>query len=279
MQFSLTPFEQLRPGIWRAVAQPAGVNIGLIVGSAGALVVDTGSSPAQGAEIRAAAEAAADGVPLLGAVVTHSHFDHYYGLAAFDDLAGYGHESLIAALDADQVADEVADLGFARGELRPPNRPLALARMVDLGGRHVEIVHFGRGHTAGDLVVIVPDADVIFTGDLLEQSAPPAMGADCFLKEWPTALDGVLGLVSEHTLLVPGHGAPVDRVFAFTQRAEISAVYGQVEYLIGRGTRAEDALTAGDWPFDDATIAAVLPIAYAQLAAEGKVPRPRLRLL
>lgn len=278
MQFSLTPFEELRPGIWRAVAQPAGVNIGLIAGSTGALVVDTGSSPAQGAEIRAAAEVAA-GVPLVGAVVTHSHFDHYYGLAAFDDLVTYGHETLIDALEAESVATEVAELGFARDDLQPPNRPMALARMVDLGGRYAEIVHFGRGHTAGDLVVIVPDADVIFTGDLLEQSAPPAMGADCFLKEWPTALDGVLGLVSEHTLLVPGHGAPVDRVFAFTQRAEISAVYGQVEYLIGRGTRAEDALTAGDWPFDDATIAAVLPIAYAQLAAEGKVPRLHLPLL
>lgn len=278
MQFSQTPFEELRPGIWRAVAQPAGVNIGLIVGAAAALVVDPGSSPEQGARIRAAAESAA-GVPLVGAVVTHGHFDHYYGLAAFDDLATYGHESLAAALLADGLTAEATELGFTPDELRAPNRPLALARMVDLGGRHVEVVHFGRGHTAGDLVVIVPDAQVIFTGDLLEQSAPPAMGPDCFLKEWPTALDGILGLVREDTVLVPGHGDPVDRVFAFTQRAEISAVYGQVEYLIGRGVKAGDALAAGDWPFDDDTIAGVLPIAYAQLAAEGKVPRTRLPLL
>ncbi|WP_298134653.1 MBL fold metallo-hydrolase [Micropruina sp.] len=278
MQFSLTPFEQLRPGIWRAVAQPAGVNIGLIVGSAGALVVDTGSAPAQGAEIRAAAEAVA-GVPLLGAVVTHGHFDHYYGLAAFDDLTTHGHETLVAALDADQVATEAAGLGFDVELLKPPNRPMALARMINLGDRYVELVHFGRGHTAGDVVVIVPDAQLIFTGDLLEQAAPPAMGADCHLKEWPAALDGVLGLVSEDTVLVPGHGEPVDRVFAFTQRAEISAVYGQVEHLIGQGVKLEDALTAGDWPYDDETITAVLPIAYAQLAAEGKVPRTQLRLL
>ncbi len=278
MQFSLTPFTELRPGVWRAVAEPAAVNIGLIVGSTGALVVDTGSSPAQGAQIREAAAAVA-GVPLIGAVVTHGHFDHYYGLSAFDDLAGYGHETLSAALDAAQVAEEASELGFERSQLRPPNRPLALARMVDLGDRHVELVHFGRGHTAGDLVVVVPDAQVIFTGDLLEQSAPPAMGPDCFLKEWPAALDGILGLVRQDTLLVPGHGEPVDRVFAFTQRAEISAVYGQVEHLIGQGVKAEDALAAGDWPYDDDTIAAVLPIAYAQLAAEGKVPRPQLRLL
>lgn len=241
-------------------------------------MIDTGSSPAQGAEIRAAAEEVA-GVPLLGAVVTHSHFDHYYGLAAFDDMPTYGHESLVAALDAEQVAEESSRLGFDANALRAPNRPLALARMVDLGGRHVELVHFGRGHTAGDVVAIVPDAQVIFTGDLLEQSAPPAMGPDCHLKEWPSALDGILGLTKPDSLLVPGHGEPFDRVFAFSQRAEISAVYGQVEHLIAQGVKAEDALAAGDWPFDADTIAAVLPIAYAQLAAEGKVPRTTLRLL
>ena len=95
----------------------------------------------------------------------------------------------------------------------------------------------------------------------------------------PVALDGILGLVNERTLLVPGHGEPFDRVFAFTQRAEISAVYGQVEYLIAQGVKLDDALKTGEWQYDDDTIAAVLPIAYAQLAAEGKVPRPKLRLL
>ncbi|MFT3861081.1 MBL fold metallo-hydrolase [Micropruina sp.] len=278
MQFSEGRFEQLRDGIWRAVLQPAAVNVGLVAGSTGALLIDTGSSPAQGARLRAAAEQRA-GVPLLGAVVTHAHFDHYYGLAAFDDLPTHGHESLATALRADRVPVEAAELGFAPDDLRAPNRPLTLARLIDLGGRHVEIVHFGPGHTAGDLVVIVPDAQVIFTGDLLEQSAPPAMGPDCHLKQWPAALDGILGLVNEHTLLVPGHGEPFDRVLAFTQRAEISAVYGQVEFLIGQGVKLEDALAAGQWQYDDATIAAVLPIAYAQLASEGKVPRPTLRLL
>ncbi|MFT4215613.1 MAG: MBL fold metallo-hydrolase [Micropruina sp.] len=278
MHFSLTPFELLRPGIWRAVAQPAGVNIGLVAGSTGALVVDTGSSPEQGEQIRDAAAAVA-GVPVVGAVVTHAHYDHFFGLPAFDDLTTYGHESLIQALGTEAVAIDAALVDLEPDELRPPNRPLSLARMIDLGDRHVELVHFGRGHTAGDVVVIVPDAQVIFTGDLLEESAPPAMGPDCFLKEWPAALDGILGLVREDTLLVPGHGNPVDRVFAFTQRAQISAVYGQVEHLIGEGVKPDDALAVGDWPFDADTIAAVLPTAYAQLAAEGKVPRTRLRLL
>lgn len=278
MQFSLSPFEVVRPRVWRAVAEPAGVTIGLVGGTSGALVIDTGSSPEQGAAIRAAAEAVA-GVPMLDAVVTHGHYDHLFGLAAFDDLPTHGHDSLAATLQLPRVADECAQLGVDPSRLVAPNRPLALARLIDLGGRHVEIVHFGRGHTDGDLVVIVPEAQVIFTGDLLEQSAPPAMGDDCHLKEWPAALDGVLGLVREDTVLLPGHGEPVDRVFAFTQRAEISAVYGQVEHLIGQGVQEADALAAGEWPFDADTITAVLPIAYAQLAAEGKVPRPVLKLL
>lgn len=278
MEFSLTAFEEVLPGAWRAVASPASINIGLVAGSSGALLIDTGSTPTQGAEIRAAAEAVA-GVPLIGVVVTHAHWDHYYGLAAFDDLPSYGHENLIGALGLPRVAKEAAELGFDPAELRPPNQPLNLGKVIDLGGRHAEIVHFGKGHTDGDLVVIVPDLHLIFSGDLIEQGDPPAMGPDCHLKDWPAALDGILGLVKPDTVLVPGHGKPVDRVFAFTQRAQISGVYGQVEHLISQGIVEADALAKGEWPFDAETIAAVLPIAYQQLAAEGKVPRPQLRLL
>lgn len=278
MEFSLTDFQPVADRVWRAVANPASVTIGLIAGRTGALVVDTGSSPAQGAAIRSAAERVA-GVPLVGAAVTHAHFDHFYGLAAFDDLSTYGHETLALALRAGQVQDEAHELGFVPDELRPPNRPLALARMVDLGDRHVEIVHFGPGHTAGDVVVMVPDAHVVFVGDLLEQSAPPSMGPDCDLKQWPAALDGVLGTLKADSVLIPGHGEPMDRASAFNQRAQISAVYGQAELLIGQGVAEADAVAAGDWPFDDATIATALPTVYAQLAAEGKRPGRHLPLL
>ena len=107
---------------------------------------------------------------------------------------------------------------------------------------------------------------------------PPSFGDDCHLKEWPSAVDGILGLVTEHTVIVPGHGRPMDRLAGFTQRAEISGLYGQVEYLVGRGVKLTEAYEAGEWPFDEATVRAVLPLAYAQLAAEGKVPRPQLPL-
>jgi hypothetical protein len=65
---------------------------------------------------------------------------------------------------------------------------------------------------------------------------------------------------------------------AFQQRAEISGLYGQVEYLIGRGVKQDDAYTEGEWPFDETTVREVLPLAYAELAAAGIVPRRQLPL-
>ena len=276
-QFSLGEFRPVADHVFVAVAEPAAVNIGLVVGPSGCLVVDTGSSPAQGAAIREAAEAFA-GVPVVAALATHWHFDHAFGLAGFDGVPTYAHETVPSWL-AHPSAREVAEtLGVPFDSLAAPTQTFALARVVDLGGPRVELVHFGRGHTDGDVVAIVPDTGVIFTGDLLESAGPPAFGSDCHLREWPSAVDGILGLVGEHTILVPGHGEPMDRLAAFQQRAEISGLYGQVEYLIGRGVKLDDAYAEGEWPFDETTVREVLPLAYAELAAAGIVPRRQLPL-
>ncbi|MFT4108347.1 MBL fold metallo-hydrolase [Propionicimonas sp.] len=278
MQFSVGEFLPVAEGVLVAVAEPAAVNIGLVVGPSGCLVIDTGSSPEQGALIRERAEQAA-GVPVLAAVVTHWHHDHFFGLAGFADLPGYAHESVAEWLGHAECRRDATEVGVDPNALVAPSHPFSLARVIDVGGRRVEIVHFGRGHTDGDVVAFVPDAGVIFTGDLLESAGPPAFGADCHLKEWPSAVDGVLGLVAEETVLVPGHGPAMDRLAAFTQRAEISGLYGQVEYLVARGVNREDAYEQGEWPFDEQTVRAVLPLAYAQLADEGKVPRTQLPLV
>jgi glyoxylase-like metal-dependent hydrolase (beta-lactamase superfamily II) len=276
-QFSLGEFHPVTDHVFVAVAQPAAVNIGLVVGSTGCLVIDTGSSPAQGTAIRTAAEAFA-GVPVSAVLATHWHFDHAFGLAGFAGVPTFAHETVPSWL-AHQSAREVAEsLGVPFDSLAAPTQTFALARVIDLGGPRVELVHFGRGHTDGDVVAIVPDSGVIFTGDLLESAGPPAFGTDCHLREWPSAVDGILGLVGKDTILVPGHGEPMDRLAAFQQRAEISGLYGQVEFLIGRGVKMEDAYEEGEWPFDETTVREVLPMAYAELAAAGIVPRRQLPL-
>lgn len=277
-RFSVGTFSPVADGVFVAVAEPAAVNIGLVVGPSGALVVDTGSSPEQGAAIRHAAEAFA-GVPVTGVLVTHWHYDHLFGLAGFAGVQSWGHEQLPSRLASEEAAQAAADLGVDASGLVAPVHGFSLARVLDAGGRRVEALHFGPAHTDTDVVAYVPDADLIFAGDLLESAGPPAFGSDTHLKDWPSAVDGILGLVDEHTVLVPGHGPVMDRLAGFQQRAEISAVYGQAEYLIKQGVRIEQAYERGEWPFDEATIRGVLPLAYAELAANGVVPRTQLPLV
>lgn len=163
------------------------------------------------------------------------------------------------------------------GELVAPTRLIELAAMIDLGGVRAEVVHFGPAHTQGDVVVVLPDCDVVFAGDLLESSDPPQFELDSNIREWPIVLDGILGVLGEQTIVVPGHGEPVDRMFAFRQRAEIAGLFGQAEWLVQQGVSLSDAWEkGGDWPFDEGTVKSALPLIYDELAASGLVPRDQL---
>jgi len=218
----LGDWRELASGVYVLVAEPDGVNLGLVVGAERALLVDTGSSPAQGRELREAVSSVTS-LPLAGGVVTHWHYDHAFGLAAFADVARIAHESVHVRLDSPEATAEAERLGLHPDVLGKPDVEIAVATAIDLGDRRVEIAHIGGGHTDGDLVVVVPDADVLFVGDLIESAGPPSFGPDSVPNEWPATVDGVIGLMTATTLAIPGHGEPVDREFVFEQRGRIAA--------------------------------------------------------
>nr|NLI50127.1 MBL fold metallo-hydrolase [Propionibacterium sp.] len=223
MDVSLTGFAPLGDRVWWARAEPASVTVGLVAGGTGCLVVDTGSCPSQGRAIRAAAEATA-GVPVVAAVVTHHHYDHLFGLAAFADVATYGHRSIPGSvLRHAGLARELAEMGLSRADLARPGRAFRRRAALDLGGRPVGITHLGPAHTPGDSVVIVPDADLVFAGDLVEEAGPPSIELDTSLPGWLRALDRLLRRCGPATTVVPGHGRPVDRAFVAAQRAWLAA--------------------------------------------------------
>jgi glyoxylase-like metal-dependent hydrolase (beta-lactamase superfamily II) len=220
--FALGPWCEVRSGVYVAVAEPESVNLGLIVGSQLAMLVDTGSGPEQGRTLRESITTVTD-KPLTSVVVTHWHFDHAFGLGAFADVQRIAHESVGRRLGSPEAAAEAGRLGVDPADLGQPDVEIAVATAIDLGDRRVEIVHIGRGHTDGDLVVVVPDADILFAGDLIESAGSPSLGTDSVPDEWPATLDGVIGLMTATTVAIPGHGDPVDREFVFEQRGRIAA--------------------------------------------------------
>lgn len=201
--------------------------IGAILGDGEVLLVDTRSTAAQARELRA------DVRRLTGApwqvVNTHHHFDHTFGNAIFRPAETWGQERCAERLRRDgeatraEIAGEMPEIAAELAEtvVDPPDRTFRERAELTIGGRAVELVHLGRGHTDNDVIVRVPDAGVLFAGDLLEQGAPPYFG-DSYPLDWPATLGHLLDLVAGP--IVPGHGDVVDRDFAAAQLAEIALV-------------------------------------------------------
>jgi glyoxylase-like metal-dependent hydrolase (beta-lactamase superfamily II) len=122
----------------------------------------------------------------------------------------------------------VADADEAVDALVPPGHPVSGEWTLDLGGgRQVLLANVGPGHTGHDLAVLVPgDREVVFCGDLVEESGAPQAGPDAVPSRWPDALDRLLALGGEDALYVPGHGAVVDAGFVRRQRDELAARFG-----------------------------------------------------
>ena len=234
------------------------LSIGLVLGPTGCLVIDTRGDEIQGAELAAAVR----GVTALPwtVVVTHAHFDHCFGTGALLACQVFAHARCVAALAADGEAYRQAWIERYRRQGRPEMaEALAEARLVipaalpadraelSVGGREVVFTHLGRGHTDHDLLVQVPDAGVLFTGDLVENGAPPAIGADAYLAEWAPTLDAVVDLLGAGTA-VPGHGDPVDAGFVATQRDELAVLAGLVAAVRTGALDAADAIRRSPYP-------------------------------
>jgi glyoxylase-like metal-dependent hydrolase (beta-lactamase superfamily II) len=255
-------FVEVADRCWVARHSWFDVNVSVVGGERGLLVVDTHAS-------ERAAEAVAEQVralpgELVGVVDTHEHFDHTFGNRVFaaTQVPVYAHETAAANTVSagerikalyDEEVDDPHRAEVQATRIMPATDTFSSARVVDLGDRQVELVHPGRGHTGGDAVVRVPDADVLLAGDLVEESAArhgvPGFGADCFPLEWPLTLDLVIGLLSDDTVVVPGHGLPVDRDFVQEQRSAIGIVAETIRDLATRGVPVRDALGAAEWPY------------------------------
>ncbi|MFB6845398.1 MBL fold metallo-hydrolase [Streptomyces sp. NPDC056373] len=231
-------WERLASGVGRCRLPVWDCTIGLVAGEGAALMIDSGSSLAEGAKLGAQARALT-GHRVTHLALTHPHFDHVFGTAAFPDTEVFGAVGVDALLSRARDREELREDGVRQGlaapaaleaaqRLVPPGHLVSGEWTLDLGGgRQVLLANVGPGHTAHDLAVLVPgDPEVVFCGDLVEESGEPQAGPDAVPSHWPAALDRLLDLGGEDAVYVPGHGAVVDAAFVRAQRDALAARFG-----------------------------------------------------
>ncbi|MGC5013124.1 MBL fold metallo-hydrolase [Streptosporangium sp. DT93] len=272
------------------------LSVGLVVGEGGCLVVDTRGDERQGAEL--AAEVRRITAAPWTVAITHSHFDHAFGTRPFLGAPVWGHPGCRADLIGDgdrarrQWARYYRDLGRADiagdiegTEIVPPDHLVTGRTELTVGGRRIVLAHLGRGHSGNDLVVHVPDAGVVFAGDLVENGAPPAY-EDAYPLEWPATVAALLALpvtpgaaapesprpgtpgaaapgsprpctpgAAPAVAFVPGHGDPVDRAFVAAQQAEIAALARLCEEVSAGLASPADAVRRSPYPEETTRIA------------------------
>jgi cyclase len=145
-----------------------------------------------------------------------------------------------------QTQLQVAENNLAsQKELKPtpPNVTLATQMTLYRGSREIQIRFLGRGHTAGDVVVLLPNEKVVMTGDFLTSGLSNM--SDSYPEEWVTSLDALKKL--DFDTVLPGHGD------AFTDKAKIDYfqaylrdVWSEVSRLKKEGVSAEEAAKRAD---------------------------------
>jgi len=282
--------KQVAPGVYAAIDGPehkSGSNAGFVIGDDGVLVVDSFFYPdatrALVSEIRRLTPK-----PIRYLVNTHYHADHTGGDQVLREAGAIivAHRNVHDWVRTENIhlfGDRITPELKARIEALPlPDVTTTTDLTIWLGSRKVEI-HTVLGHTGGDLTVFVPDAKVLFTGDLLWRKIPPNL-IDGAVKEWlATDADFAAMPDAAHTAFVPGHGEIADAKDVQDFRQYLL----DLRRLVTEGRNAglkDDALTAvvapklralhRDWTISDRALSAEVRYMNDELAGKKRRPRP-----
>lgn len=277
---SFFDWREVRPGVFATDLDSTGGNCMIVRGEDGSLLVDTKFPLFAGQLARDAADLT--GRPLSRVVNTHHHGDHTGGNVLFaGEVPMIAHDSAAPRVEQqfqqsiagvtraaqgltqipepnrDAVAADVQQLTDRLGSFTPdswkPDTTVVAGRTgIDLGGLWLELIHFGQpAHTDNDLVVHLPERNVVHTGDLVFNGLHPFFDPSCAdARGWIDTLGGILDLCDDETIVVPGHGPITDADGVRVQLRYIERLWDAVEAEIDAGKTVEQVQQMS-WPFMD----------------------------
>jgi glyoxylase-like metal-dependent hydrolase (beta-lactamase superfamily II) len=229
-------------------------NSGVIVGDDGCIVFDAQATPAMARSVIERVKTVTD-KPIRYVVLSHYHAVRVLGASA------YGAQGVVASAETYRLIAERgqqdwdSEYGrfprlFRDAESIPgltlPDLSFSGGMTIHLGKREVRLMQLGAGHTSGDIVAWVPDAGVMFTGDLVEYRSACYCG-DAKLRQWPRTLDAIRDFGP--TAIVPGRGdallgtRTVGEAIALT-RDFVTTLYGVAEMSVARGLSLKETFAA-----------------------------------
>ena len=246
-------FTEIGPDLYAFTAQ-GDPNTGVIVGHDGCIVFDAQATPAMANSVIERVRKVTD-KPIKYVVLSHYHAVRVLGASA------YHAQNIVASQETYRLIQERGqqdwDSEYARfprlfqdAESIPgltwPTLAFESEMTLWLGKRQVKLMHLGAGHTSGDIVAWVPDAGVMFTGDLVEYHSACYCG-DAWLREWPGTLSEIRDF--EPKAIAPGRGdalvgtATVNEAIAMT-RDFVTTLYGAAEMSVARGRSLKETMAA-----------------------------------
>jgi 2-keto-4-pentenoate hydratase/2-oxohepta-3-ene-1,7-dioic acid hydratase in catechol pathway/glyoxylase-like metal-dependent hydrolase (beta-lactamase superfamily II) len=243
-------------------------NAGLVAGDGAALLVDTLFDLALTREMLGAMAPLTEQAPITDAVITHANGDHTHG----NQLLGKAVRIVAATGTAEEISQQmapamlamtqVADLGpvatryvrdrfghfdFSGITVRNADETFDKRLDLDVGGREIRVINLGPAHTTADAIVHIPDAGVLFAGDLLFVGCTPIVWAGP-IANWVSACDAMIAL--DAPTVVPGHGPITDPDGIAAVRGYLVYVAEQAEAAYRSGlsfVEAADAIDLGEY--------------------------------
>lgn len=220
-------------------------NIGIVVGTRGTLVIDTGLGTANGEIVLAEARKISHGGDLYLAT-TNVDPEHALGAAAFSAAkiirsedqereiadAGYRAASLV-----ETISSATAEL-LDGSDFRKADITFAADYTLDLGGVTVRAFAAGTNHSRGDTIYLVSPDSIMFTGDVVMGPPPAAESPGSSLRGWLATLDRFEKMDPQR--LVPGHGPQGDQIMFGDYRLFLQTIGRKVAELKKQGKNVEE---------------------------------------